>query len=1408
MERFFFRKMILLNVFLSTTTWAAGTSGLYPNDTAFQNCEQGIMTNYELSIAGGLQPNKICVYVDPPNYTYNWIKVNYYLCAVPLGPLYWQYQGQFCLHGLPSNSTPTVTTSIMSTNLGNKNVPNACGSFINPSKKSVSESIPIDGTDLDLVNSSEFNPKRTLNHSFNNELHLKNFNFGGQYYIEVTSPNQQTNYASFTDFFQSLVNFNIPWDETTNAYSSHPALNKVDYRYSFAERLSGAGGQFSFSGVSPHVIDIGYRSKDSIGGLHFFSLYSTVSTVPAAQYSPVIVNFDTLAVYHPEAWGFAGWTLSNHHFFNKQSKILYRGNGEKIKYNTFQTATISIYGQVNLLSRYEDDELYIFDLNGQHLETRSKILSLPIYKFSYDSNYKLTTVTNRFNKQIQIVYDSSGNLEKIIAPYGQQTLFTLTNGNITQVQNSLGKNFGLQYNNMKLLTELTKPNLEVTTFNYDANGDFLSESKNSGASQDFVATVINAVKSFTHSTASGLKLKTDISASNGYASASIYDGNGTLLKSTIEEDSETRENFLGGTAIVSYRYKSDPIWGNSLNKLAPYKEAYVENSASITYLPVNYKTFSYLNQLDATTLQSVVNTSSNPGEATWISSKIDVSLKKITINNQFINLPTVITLSGDETISQIASATSYPTNFSYDSDGRVAHLQKANAYEDFEYDAYGFLKKITNSKGQVTEFIRDSQGQILTKKLPNLDELNFEYTDGGEVKKITTAASQDHTFGFSLGDFLETYLTPTNKTTTYSYNSDKLVSQVLFPSNRAITYTYNSANLNLETAQTPLGNYTYTQDSWNRYTQMTSADSIKIELQWLGRKVKNITWKDADNSTIGSINYTYGTTTYKTDSIAINSTHTWSFSYNSNTGRLSNISSNATTGGSVTYSYGNTADSNGIKDSTISTSGTTAIKYQSVDSNNGANPKKSVNFLALTNGPNASKVTIDRTFDNFGQATEYSTKIVESASNTFLSGSKLIPYYDQNGRLKQIEKSHQTLASGDITTTVDYYNNYGYFTGANNNLEKYSRTLTASGSAPIKQYFANFSSDDRLLSTSGDLTRSYTYNDDGQMTTKTDPTGTTTYSYDVFGNLKSVALPNTNLIEYKVDGQNRRVKKLINGNVVEYYLWFDNTHLAAVLDSNKIIKISFMYGPGSDSPSFINKNGINYRVVQDPALGSIRYIIHPTTLAIAQEIDYDEFGDVLSNSNPGFQPLGFAGGLFDTDTKLIRFGARDYDPSIGRWTTKDPIGFAGGDTNLYAYVNGDPMSFVDPSGLRLTFAGQLSQNLAQIWSTPAGYSLMTGLMGSSQTYNLTVNTLGNHFQSGNMVTVDPGDHPFIYTSNGFEAASTTRILAHEMGHLTGMLDDGLNSMNNVNLFENPIMQQLGAPRRTSYTTPGGGMCGR
>ena len=85
---------------------------------------------------------------------------------------------------------------------------------------------------------------------------------------------------------------------------------------------------------------------------------------------------------------------------------------------------------------------------------------------------------------------------------------------------------------------------------------------------------------------------------------------------------------------------------------------------------------------------------------------------------------------------------------------------------------------------------------------------------------------------------------------------------------------------------------------------------------------------------------------------------------------------------------------------------------------------------------------------------------------------------------------------------------------------------------------------------------------------------------------------------------------------------------------------------------------------------------------IVKTMTYDTFGNVLTDSNPSLSvPFGFAGGLYDQDTKLTRFGYRDYDSYTSKWTAKDPIGFQGGDSNLYGYVLGDPVNFVDPLGL-------------------------------------------------------------------------------------------------------------------------------
>ncbi len=171
----------------------------------------------------------------------------------------------------------------------------------------------------------------------------------------------------------------------------------------------------------------------------------------------------------------------------------------------------------------------------------------------------------------------------------------------------------------------------------------------------------------------------------------------------------------------------------------------------------------------------------------------------------------------------------------------------------------------------------------------------------------------------------------------------------------------------------------------------------------------------------------------------------------------------------------------------------------------------------------------------------------------------------------------------------------------------------------------------------------------------------------------------TKTITYKQNALNQRVAKLVNGQVVEKYLWKDLTTLLAIYDKDDNLKQRFEYAD-QRMPISMTSNGQKYYLHYDQ-VGSLRAVTD-TSHNIVKEISYDTFGKLLSDSNPSFTvPFGFAGGLYDVDTKLTRFGYRDYDAYTGKWTAKDPIGFSGGDSNLYGYVLGDPVNFVDPTGL-------------------------------------------------------------------------------------------------------------------------------
>jgi RHS repeat-associated protein len=290
--------------------------------------------------------------------------------------------------------------------------------------------------------------------------------------------------------------------------------------------------------------------------------------------------------------------------------------------------------------------------------------------------------------------------------------------------------------------------------------------------------------------------------------------------------------------------------------------------------------------------------------------------------------------------------------------------------------------------------------------------------------------------------------------------------------------------------------------------------------------------------------------------------------------------------------------------------------------------------------------------------------------------------YDTAGRLTEVTHNGNTIAT------------YVYDTNGN----RVSKT------APGGTVTGSYDDQDRLLTYNGNT---YTYSANGELQSKTVGAQTTSYGYDVLGNLRTATLPAGTSIEYLIDGENRRIGKTVNGNLVQGFLYENQLEPVAELDGSGILVSRFVYcGCGAGNiPQYMVKGGITYRIIADH-LGSPRLVVDITTGAIVQRMDYDEFGTVILDTNPGFQPFGFASGIYDRDTGLVRHGARDYDPETGRWTSKDPIRFQGRSANLYGYVFNDPVNKTDPSGL---FVGPEPGGLSGALVLLGGLAILGGI---------------------------------------------------------------------------------------------------
>jgi len=174
-------------------------------------------------------------------------------------------------------------------------------------------------------------------------------------------------------------------------------------------------------------------------------------------------------------------------------------------------------------------------------------------------------------------------------------------------------------------------------------------------------------------------------------------------------------------------------------------------------------------------------------------------------------------------------------------------------------------------------------------------------------------------------------------------------------------------------------------------------------------------------------------------------------------------------------------------------------------------------------------------------------------------------------------------------------------------------------------------------------------------------------------------------VNFVYDALDRRIGKLVTANSPQptaHIFFYDGDHIwreRKTADS-PLPTVYFLFGDRIDQLLARHRSDDGLAFYLTDRMGSVRAIAD-TDGSVLSQTEYSSFGKIISQTNPEkADQFGFTGRKFDPETDLYYYRARYYDPGLGRFISEDPIGFGSSQANLTAYVNNNPLAFLDPSG--------------------------------------------------------------------------------------------------------------------------------
>jgi RHS repeat-associated protein len=928
--------------------------------------------------------------------------------------------------------------------------------------------------------------------------------------------------------------------------------------------------------------------------------------------------------------------------------------------------------------------------------------------FTYNSLGQIQDVQDPKGFITSYDYDSVGNLQTLVNSEGNTTTFSHdAAGNLTRIKNALGANTDFTYDKQSRLTSVKDALSHVWTFAYDGVGNMVAQIDPLGHqttttynAYDEPFKMTSALGSVSYFNYDAQGRRTKYRDSLGNSTTVLYDASGRVT-ATVDALNQVTSTLYDAVGRPNVTIDATGAVTTTLYDKAWRPYATIDplgKVTTITYDP-NNRPMAITDALGrvTTTLYDGVGRPTTfidaLGQTTVVA--YDKRSSPVSITDPLLQTRTM-TYDSMGRLQSVRAPFNRVTTFSYDPVGRPVSVQdpRGNIWTSV-YDAAGRLTgridplgnrstlaydaanrptTFLNALGQLSTSIYDDEDRLINLVSPLGFTTTFQYDDAGRRTSVTDPNFNQTLFFYDAINQVQGVRAPNFQRTSFTYDGVGRLKSVTDANNHITTMQYDPRG-SLLWQQDGLGRYTtYTYDAVGNARSQKDPRGLVTTMQYdaldrlttliyQGGVTTTVAFDAADR--LKGMTDASGRTTYTYDAAD----------------RLTTVA--YPIGGTITYTYDVADNRRGMVDRDGQT---TSYVY---DANNRLtwmrNPLAEVTTFSYdalnreTGRVFADGMTMQCAFDGDGRIT---TLTYQSPSFTALTTMA----YDKVGNMVRSSESDGAVTSYTYdradqliyerrSGALAYRRDYSYDAVGNRETVKIGTVITTSTYDAANQLQTQFDgttlttftydgAGNRALQNAGGNLTTYTWNQENRLTTLKTPDGT------------------TQVMLYAGDSDLRQ--QTVNGVVTQYLRDGENL-LQEVNGASGVTLRSYTDFPGEwgglTSVSEPGTGGVN-RFFAFDRMGSTRLMLDGTG-DVKDELLFTAFGEQLRATGSDVKRFGYEGafGYLRLNNDLMWVRERVYDAKTGVWLGQDPIGFEGGDWNLFGYSNNRPTYQVDPDGL-------------------------------------------------------------------------------------------------------------------------------